>query len=36
MIRRRLPLTAIISSTLIAGGLFMLDLPNKEETPASH
>lgn len=32
MIRRRLPLTAIISSTLIAGGLFMLDLPNKEET----
>ncbi|MDV7341837.1 peptidoglycan DD-metalloendopeptidase family protein [Terasakiella sp. A23] len=32
MIRRRLPLTAIISSTLIAGGLFMLDLPNTEET----
>ncbi|NVJ91424.1 MAG: peptidoglycan DD-metalloendopeptidase family protein [Methylocystaceae bacterium] len=31
MIRRRLPLTAIISSTLIAGGLFMLDLPNNEE-----
>jgi len=32
MIRRRLPLTAIISSTLIAGGLFMLDLPQTEET----
>ncbi len=33
MLRRRLPLTAIISSTLIAGGLFMLDLPQGEETP---
>lgn len=33
MIRRRLPLTAIISSSLIAGGLFMLDLPQSEETP---
>ncbi|WP_167730140.1 peptidoglycan DD-metalloendopeptidase family protein [Terasakiella sp. SH-1] len=33
MIRRRIPLTAIISSSLIAGGLFMLDLPKSEETP---
>lgn len=33
MIRRRLPLTAIISSTMIAGGLFMLDFPKSEETP---
>ncbi|SCA56055.1 conserved exported hypothetical protein [Candidatus Terasakiella magnetica] len=33
MIRRRLPLTAIISSSLIAGGLLMLDLPQSEETP---
>lgn len=32
MIRRRLPLTAIISSSLIAGGLFMLDLPKREES----
>jgi len=31
MLRRRLPLTAIISSSLIAGGLFMLDLPEQEE-----
>jgi len=31
MIRRRIPLTAIISSSLIAGGLFMLDLPKREE-----
>jgi len=32
MIRRRLPLTAIISSSLIAGGLLMLDLPKQEES----
>jgi len=32
MIRRRLPLTAIISSTMIAGGLFMLDLPQSDTT----
>jgi len=32
MIRRRIPLTAIISSSLIAGGLFMLDLPKRDET----
>lgn len=36
MIRRRLPLTAIISSSLIAGGLFMLDLPQQEETEQVH
>jgi murein DD-endopeptidase MepM/ murein hydrolase activator NlpD len=32
MIRRRIPLTAIISSSLVAGGLFMLDLPKHEES----
>lgn len=32
MIRRRIPLTAVISSSLIAGGLFMLDLPKRDET----
>lgn len=32
MLRRRLPLTAIISSSLIAGGLFMLELPKSEES----
>ena len=31
MFRRRLPLTAIISSTLVAGGLFMLDFPKSQE-----
>jgi hypothetical protein len=36
MIRRRLPLTAIISSSLIAGGLFMLDLPNTTEETHKH
>lgn len=37
MLRRRLPMTAIISSSLIAGGLFMLDLPKGEtdKTPST-